>query len=120
MNRWNLLWTLIAVLILGNIFFIWRTFTLQNELTVKNATLETRVLDDKVLSFTNLFVTKVLEAQGPVSLDDRLNLENSVRALNDPDIFQTWTNFVNSKTPEDAQVQVKNLLARLVQKIKIQ
>lgn len=71
----------------------------------------------KIVNFLNLFIQKVLEANSDISFDDRLQLENEVRSLNDQQILGQWDKFVNSKTVEDAQLQVKNLLQLLVSKI---
>jgi len=74
-------------------------------------------VNDKIVNFLDLFIQKVLESQKEISFDDRLKLENEVRALNDNQIIAQWDQFVNSKSVEDAQLQVKNLLHLLVQKI---
>jgi hypothetical protein len=70
------------------------------------------------LDFTKLFIAKVLKADGEVSFDDRLQLENSVRDINDKTIFDQWQKLINAKTALDAQIEVKNLLEMLVDKIR--
>ena len=67
--------------------------------------------------FLNLFIDKVLNAQGEVSFEDRLQLENRVRDLKDPEVLAQWEKFTGSASEEQVQVEVKNLLALLVKKI---
>ena len=103
-----------ALIVLGVQYYIQR----QNLIAAQN-TVKTYQYDQKVLDFTKLFITKVLKADGTVSFDDRLALENAVRNINDKTIFDQWENFINAKTALDAQIQVKNLLEMLVDKISI-
>jgi hypothetical protein len=101
-----------AVLVLAGQYYIERQNLIISENTVK-----TFQYDQKVLNFTKLFITKVLKSDGEVSFDDRLQLENSVRDINDKTIFDQWQKFVNAKTALEAQIEVKNLLELLVNKI---
>jgi len=101
-----------ATLVLAGQYYITRQNLISSENTVK-----TFQYDQKVLNFTKLFVTKVLKADGEVSFDDRLNLENAVRSINDKTIFDQWQKFTNAKTAQEAQIEVKNLLELLVSKI---
>mgnify|MGYP001568243500 CR=1 FL=1 len=91
-------------------------FTRQNLISAQN-TVATFQYDQKVLSFTKLFIAKVLKADGEVSFDDRLLLENAVRDINDKNIFDQWQKFVNASTALEAQIEVKNLLEMLVNKV---
>lgn len=101
-----------AVVILGVQWYI-----AGQSLKVSENTVKTFQYDQKVLNFTKLFITKVLKADGEVSFDDRLLLENSVRDINDKIIFDQWQKFINAKTALEAQIEVKNLLEMLVNKI---
>ncbi|OGZ78312.1 MAG: hypothetical protein A2358_00920 [Candidatus Staskawiczbacteria bacterium RIFOXYB1_FULL_37_44] len=74
-------------------------------------------LNVKVINFSNLFIEKVLKAKTEVSFEDRLKLENDVRALNDSVILGLWEKFTESSTQDQAQESVKNLLDALVKKI---
>ena len=71
-----------------------------------------------VLSFAKTFVEKVLAAEGEISFEDRLKLENDVRELNDEEILNQWMMFAESNTEEVAQKEVINLLSLLLEKIK--
>jgi len=84
---------------------------------IKNAqAYQQHQINQKVLSFRNLFTEKVLLSGEAIDLDTRLSLETAVRALNDTEIFDQWQKFVNSQTKEDATVQAKALLNLLIQK----
>src|SRR3989344_4787023 len=62
--------------------------------TKKNQQLQSlEHLNDSVLNFANLFISKVLRAEGEVSFEDRLQLENAVRDTKDKDIYDTWQRF---------------------------
>ena len=108
------------VLLTGNIFFAAKYSTLQKELEETKQTVKTQQINERVLSFTELFISKVLKAEEEVSFEDRLKLENSVRALEDEEILAQWQRFIETTTEEQAQNEVKNLLEILVKKIEIQ
>ena len=107
----------IIILLAGNVYFAFRYFSLEKELTETRQALKTQQINEKVLNFTNLFITKVLKAEGEVSFEDRLQLENAVRALEDENILSQWQRFTESETEETAQNEVKNLLEMLVNKV---
>ena len=93
------------VIVLGTQYYIQGKTLVLAENTVK-----TLQYDQKMLDFTKLFVTKVLKADGEVSFDDRLLLENTVRAIDDKAVFDQWQKFVNAQSSLEAQIEVKNLL----------
>jgi cell division protein FtsL len=110
----------ILVLLVSNIFFGYKYFALQRELETTKTTVETQQINENVLGFIKLFIEEVLKAEAEVDFDTRLKLETAVRNLNDEEILSQWQKFTESKTEDDAQVEVKNLLEILVNKIKIQ
>ena len=77
-------------------------------------------LNKNVLFFVNMFVEKVLMADREIDFDTRLELETTVRNLNDQQIFDQWQAFTKAQTKEDASQQAKQLLNLLVKKIKVQ
>src|SRR5258708_855034 len=105
------------LLIVSNGFFVWKNIELQKSSAAFKAQVAIQNSDTKILMFAQLFIDKVLRAKQDVSFDDRLKLETMVRDLNDVEILDQWNKFVNSKTEADAQDEVKNLLALLVQKL---
>ncbi len=107
----------ILVLVAGNIFFIAQYFSMQKELNQIKIVANAKNTNEKVLNFTKLFIAQVLKADGEVDFEARLKLENAVRDLSDDKILSQWQKFVESKTEEEAQGEVKNLLEILVGKI---
>ena len=73
--------------------------------------------DEEAYNFAKLFIDKIMLSQGTVSFDDRLELENAVRAINDKEIFAKWQQFLKSKTNKEAQITTANLLNVLLDKI---
>ena len=69
------------------------------------------------MAFGQLFIEKVLEAQGEVEFETRLELENAVRDLNDEELLNQWKLFVASGDETSAQKEVRNLLKMLMNKI---
>ena len=107
----------ILLLILGNIVFatayifqVVKTQEAQKELKAKKT-------NEKVVNFLNLFIQKVLKTDQPVSFEDRLQLENSVRDINDSEILSKWEQFTGGTNEFQIQQGVKDLLEALVKKI---
>jgi hypothetical protein len=73
--------------------------------------------NEKVIDFGKMFVNKILKAEGEVSFEDRLVLENAVRDINSQLVFDQWQKFVNAGNETVAQIELKNLLELLVNKI---
>lgn len=63
--------------------------------------------------FMSLFVDKVLATEGEVSFEDRVKLENDIRALSDPKALELWNAFVNSADSSEAQVHAVKLMSHL-------
>ena len=118
-NKKRLIWILVAgIILIESVYFILQTITLSSDLSIAESTITTFNQNQKVLNFTSLFINKVLESNKEIDFDTRLMLENAVRDLRDPEILAQWQKFVGSKTEATAQVEVKNLLGLLVEKIK--
>ncbi len=117
-NQRNPYFIIIAVLVLGNILFALNYFSVSHKLKAIDSTKTKTEINSKVLDFTALFIKDVLQAETEVNFETRLNLENAVRDLNDPEIKAQWQKFVASKTELEAQTSVKNLLGILVGKIR--
>lgn len=111
---------IIFVLIVMNVFYLYHTNKLTKEInklrTEQNRQTITLPLNQRTLEFLSLFIKKVLKAEKEVDFDTRLMLENKVRELNDKEILEAWNKFVNSKSENEAQKNVKDLLDILVDK----
>ena len=109
--------TVIALLTAGNIFFGVQLFICKMELSRANQSLYTKQINEKTLAFGKLFVEKVLKGASEVDFEDRLKLENSVREINDQEIFDQWQKFIKSENDQQAQEEVAELFIMLLDKI---
>lgn len=71
----------------------------------------------KILSFTNLFIEKILMSNQEVDFDTRLMLETMVRNLNDKEILSQWQQFTADANQQDAGNDAKILLDLLIKKV---
>ena len=108
---------IIFILLAGNVFFGARYAAVQQELRQTQAVLSVQNINANTLAFTQLFIDKVLNAEGEVDFETRLQLENAVRAIGDEQILTQWKKFSESANEQEAQVEVKNLLSELIRKI---
>jgi hypothetical protein len=113
----NITPTVIIILIATVFVLSVQYYNDRQDLIITTNNLNTFHYNQNVLTFAKLFVVKVLKADGQVSFDDRLMLENAVRNINDKTIFDQWQKFINANTAMGAQIEVKNLLELLVNKI---
>lgn len=119
MNKSKIVFILILVLLAGNLFLSIKYFSAVKELRQTQTALETLKTNDKILEFTKLFIEKVLKTETEVDFEMRLILENAVRNLGDGEIVSQWQKFTESKTEDEAQENVKNLLETLVNNIEV-
>lgn len=113
----TIIFSIIVILSAVVIVLIGQNYVFRQNLIIAENAVKTRQYNEKILNFTKLFISKILKASGEVSFDDRLELENAVRGINDKTIFEEWQKFVNAKTQLEAQIEVKNLLEILINKI---
>jgi hypothetical protein len=115
-NKRILFIALIIILAAGNVFFGWKTMDYRAELKTEKGVAKAEEINKQVAVFNQLFIEKVLKAQGEIDFDTRLQLENSARAIGDKEILAQWQKFTDSQTEAEAQVEVKNLLSLLAKK----
>lgn len=113
---------IIILLLLGsNVLWLLDTQKIKNDLRKSQKTLEIvktqNNLNAQILDFMKLFIQKVLKAEKEVSFEGRLELENAVRNLHNGEILDQWQKFTDSKTEQEAQKEVRNLLEILANKI---
>jgi len=109
--------TIITILAFSTIFFAYFYFSSCVKFSSAEKTIASQQVNEKILNFSQLFFEKVLQGTKEVSFDDRLQLENSVRALNDKEIFDSWTKFTNAKNQNEVQKNFYNLFQLLLNKI---
>lgn len=107
----------IAVLVMTNVFMYLSYSSAKEGLKIRQERQVLSVVNEKILTFTKLFIEKVLKAQGEIDFETRLKLESAVRELEDEKILASWQKFTNSATEKQAQDSVKELLSLLVDKI---
>ena len=105
------------ILSAGIIFLTLQLFIYKAELVSAEKTVQGQQTNEKILTFTKLFVDKIFRKDPQVSFEDRLELENAVRVLNNQEIFDQWQKFTNSTGEEDAQTQAVNLFNLLLKNI---
>lgn len=107
----------LLILLAGNIALGVKVYFDLVEIEQARKAVEGQQLNTGIISFSQLFIEKVLKAENEVSFEDRLKLENAVRDLNNTEILTQWEKFTASKTEDEAQEEVKNLLEKLFKKI---
>jgi hypothetical protein len=112
-----ILLVVIVLLVIGNIFFAIKYYLQVQKIETLQQQVKAQQTNAKVVNFLNLFIAKVLQSNTEVSFDDRLKLENAIRALNDPELLAKWEQFTGGQTVDQIQQSVKDLLAALVKKI---
>lgn len=117
-NKRILYIVIFGILLIASVFFGLQYFMLSQELAKANIDQNRTELNNRVIDFTSMFITKVLQAEQEVDFETRLSLENAVRGLKDEEIMSEWQTFVGSKTEAEAQQSVKDLLGILVSKIR--
>lgn len=116
----TILWLLVLIiLVLGNLF-LWVGYVASAK-ELKRLQQETSMyrVNTQVVNFLTLFIDKVLKTDKEVPFEDRLQLENAVRNINDQNILAKWEQFTGASTQDEIQEAVKNLLEALVKKISL-
>jgi hypothetical protein len=105
------LYIIIAILLLGNILWLFAFSSRGRELGQAQNSLAQVQENKNILAFQKLFVDKVLKADGVVDYDTRRLLDQSVGSTNNKAVIDAWNAFIAAKTEADAQNKVKNLLS---------
>jgi len=125
-NHNKIIWAVIIVLGGTVILFAGKYFDtrdtireIRRELDVlRSSWTQARVVQEDVLRFTELFITGVLQAEEEVDFETRLELEQSVRELEDDEIFALWQALIDSTTEDESQKNVARLLEILISKMR--
>ncbi len=117
-------WVVIFLVLFGtNVLFASLYLQAKKELEGTKVILSSQQYRSKYMDFLKMFIKLVIKSDKEVDFETRLKLENAVRGLNeeynDPEILAQWQKFVNSGNETEAQVNVKELLGMLVDKIYI-
>lgn len=116
-KRSNIVPLIAIVLAVAFIVLLGQYFVLLQKDKISQNSLKLYQHNEKILAFTKLFVKDVLKSDGAVPLSQVLTLENAARDINNKPIYDEWQKFVNAKNSQEAQIEVKNLLEMLVDRI---
>jgi len=106
------------VLLILFILTLLNNFSLREKIrTLESKNFQT---NEKILVFTEKFIDKVVKTNKEVTAEERLELENDLREINDSEIIQSWEKFVLSKNEDEAQKNIRDLLLTLLKKIRIE
>jgi hypothetical protein len=105
----------VVVLLATNVFFATRLIQVTGVAEEAQAAAQSSQSHRQEIAFLQLFIKHVLQTDGEIDFETRLQLENQVRALGDAEILGVWKQFVESTNPEEAQAAVGQLLILLVE-----
>lgn len=109
---------LMVILVVMN---IWFTVQYTQSINKENVAAEEEAIKIEArlenAQFMKLFVDSVLGTNGVISFEDRVRLENDVRALGDADLLNAWEIFVESEDSETAQKNAVRLMSLLSNKM---
>ena len=108
---------LVLLLVASTLFFAWKYTKSQVAIRSLETQVQSQTENTKILLFAQLFMDKVLAGSKEVSFEDRLALENSVRNLNDKEIFDSWQKFTAAKNADEAQQDFYALFQLLLKKM---
>lgn len=106
---------LLIALLAGNIYFSVQFIFNPQQPVLEDQTNTTMHI--KATRFLKTFIDKVLNNQGTVSFEDRVQLENDVLQMHDPVLTSAWNAFVSSKTAKEGQTSAVKLMSLLVERV---
>jgi predicted DNA-binding helix-hairpin-helix protein len=107
---------LLVVLLAGNLYF-----SVQYVQNLKDSQVPVvdkgaqEVMQIKNANFLKLFINKVVKSSGTVTYEDRVQLENDVRQIHNPELTAQWETFVANKDPKQAEAAATDLMLILVE-----
>ncbi len=105
---------LLLVLLAGNLYFSAQyIYSLNNDKVAVIDTGAAEVIKIKNANFLKLFINKVVKANGTVTYEDRVQLENDVRQIHNPALTAQWELFVGNKDAKKAEAAATDLMLML-------
>ncbi len=104
-------------LLAATIYFGIRHYQGQERIRYLEDRVEQFSSSEKIVDFLDLFIAKILKGEQDISFEERLEMENHVRDLHDPEILAHWNRFTKAENDVIAQESVKDLLQILTRKI---
>tara|TARA_Y100000310_G_scaffold191145_1_gene191144 strand:+ start:1827 stop:2198 length:372 start_codon:yes stop_codon:yes gene_type:complete len=116
-NHKSYIYIIIAVLLLISLYSFFRFISIRSDLVTLQNEVVQQETNESIIGFTNLFIEQVLQTESEIDFESRLELENTVREIEDEEILEVWRAFVESRTEQEAQDNVVTLLIILINKI---
>jgi hypothetical protein len=113
----KILTALVIIFALSTVYSLTQCYFSRQQLQEANQSIKGQKANEKIVIFTQLFVDKVLSGQDEVSFEDRLQLENAVRDINNQEIFTQWQKFAKGGTTTETQQNLAKLLKLLMSNI---
>ena len=107
----------IIIVVSAFIILLSQYLIVSQEVKINRETIRVYQHNEKILNFTKLFVKYVLKSDGAVPLSQVLTLENAARDINNQLIYDEWQKFISAKSEQEAQIEVKNLLEMLIERV---
>jgi len=113
----KILIALVTIFALSTAYLLTQYYFSRQQLEEAKQNIKGQQANEKIVIFTQLFIDKVLSGQDEVSFEDRLQLENAVRDINNQEIFTQWQKFAKGGTTTEAQQNLAKLLKLLMTNI---
>jgi len=117
MNQKQIYLIIIVILLIGNIFLGIKYFNTDKELKEAISITTAQEERTKFTEFNKVFITEVLQSKSEVSYSTRVELDETIKNINDEGLTQQWKKFTNSQTEEEAQDETIKLLKLLAEKM---
>ncbi len=111
-NKQTIIIILLVLVSIGSIFIGWQKQHNYSEL--KQSTEQKA----RLVNFLDLFIEKVLGPGEVITIEDRVNLENAVRDLENQEIQSKWQSFAKAPNEIEAQKQALELLQLVVNSLR--
>jgi len=105
---------LIVLLLILNVFSLFAFWQKQKDYNTLEQASSQKL---KWTNFLDLFIDTVLDPEQEMTIEDRLDLENAVRNLENQEIKLKWQNFANASNEIEAQRTAVEVLKMLVNQI---
>ena|SRR3989338_9266628 len=115
--RKSLIIAIIVALTALNLTLAWQWIATAQQTEKLNQEVIRNDKNHKIIVFTQLLTDTVLNQDKEISFEDRLELEQAVRNLNDQEIFDQWQLFTKSTSDAETQKNFIDLIKLLLSKV---
>ena len=115
--RKSLIIAIIVALTALNLTLAWQWIATAQQTEKLNQEVIRNDKNHKIVVFTQLLTDTVLNQDKEIAFEDRLELEQAVRNLNDQEIFDQWQLFTKSTSDAETQKNFIDLIKLLLSKV---